>query len=471
MNLMCRRCRIVNLMTLILFLVSWYHNLLTVSSDTPPDIKTGAALTIVQNEENDDGDGEVTVEENGDGDIEQEPPELFKPSKDWKTVKQGQAVPQGLHVRLNLETGEREAKLVEGYHGFERIKSKDNGGSLFSEKTKFTQEELKKALRDFSGMDLREEEEYSKNAEEVKKKFRSYKELKEDFVKINMDIKTEGEIITEMVKQLNKPDITAKDKLQVLSELEYLLHQIDNAVLFSDLGGLELAIKALNDTDSDIKAEATMVLGSALQSNPKVQVLALQTSAMQMFLSLITEESSVAQRSKALFALSSLIRQFPVAQKKFLDFGGLTALASLFHRSGMEKLQVKAVTLLNDLLQEQQSFQVLANLNDPKQKEKLQQYEEVHLEAALQEKGFCDLLPPLLFLPDHDSREKILHAMRTLGSPCHSYFNKAQSILLQLQSEYQKLADEEVAESDKYFTSMLNSVKAVISSLNLKEEL
>ncbi|KAK3590234.1 hypothetical protein CHS0354_041301 [Potamilus streckersoni] len=462
------RIRIVKMITLSFFLICCYHSLLVVSSDTPPGKKDGAALTIVQNEEE---DGEVSVEEIGNGHSEQEPMEVFYPTKDWKMVKQGQAVPQGLHVRLNIETGERQAKLMEGDDGFKYMKSGERQGMVFTEKSQFTRDELKKALKDFKAMDKSEEEEYSKKAEEVKKKFRSYKELKEDFIKLNMDIKTDGEIVTEMVKQLNNSDLATKDKLRVLSELEYLLHQIDNAVLFSDLGGLELAVKSLNDTDSNIKAEATMVLGSALQSNPKVQILALQTDAMQIFLSMITTESSVAHRSKALFALSSLIRHFPIAQKKFLDFGGLTALASLFQEPGLEKLQVKAVTLLNDLLQEQEFFKVITNLNDPKQKEKLRQYEEIHLKAALQEKGFCDFLPPLLHMPEHDSREKVLQAMRTMASPCSSSFQKARPFLLHLQEEYQKLAEEEVNEDFKYFTNMFISIKAVILSLTFKEEL
>ncbi|KAK2180926.1 hypothetical protein NP493_420g05010 [Ridgeia piscesae] len=33
--------------------------------------------------------------------------------RQWQTVRQGQAIPPGLHVRLNLETGQREAKLLE----------------------------------------------------------------------------------------------------------------------------------------------------------------------------------------------------------------------------------------------------------------------------------------------------------------------------------------------------------------------
>lgn len=39
-------------------------------------------------------------------------PKVFKPTDEWQTVREGQDIPPGLHVRLNMETGEREAKLV-----------------------------------------------------------------------------------------------------------------------------------------------------------------------------------------------------------------------------------------------------------------------------------------------------------------------------------------------------------------------
>ena len=39
--------------------------------------------------------------------------EEFVPTDEWQVVKEGQAIPKGLHVRLNLQTGVKEAKLLE----------------------------------------------------------------------------------------------------------------------------------------------------------------------------------------------------------------------------------------------------------------------------------------------------------------------------------------------------------------------
>jgi nucleotide exchange factor SIL1 len=38
--------------------------------------------------------------------------EVFKPSDEWQEVKECQSIPPGLHVRINLQTGLKEAKLL-----------------------------------------------------------------------------------------------------------------------------------------------------------------------------------------------------------------------------------------------------------------------------------------------------------------------------------------------------------------------
>lgn len=40
-------------------------------------------------------------------------PDTFVPTNEWQVVKPGQAVPKGIHVRLNIQTGERTGKLLE----------------------------------------------------------------------------------------------------------------------------------------------------------------------------------------------------------------------------------------------------------------------------------------------------------------------------------------------------------------------
>lgn len=41
------------------------------------------------------------------------PQKVFKPEKYWKVVQPDEAIPRGLHVRINLQTGKKEAKLLD----------------------------------------------------------------------------------------------------------------------------------------------------------------------------------------------------------------------------------------------------------------------------------------------------------------------------------------------------------------------
>jgi len=95
-------------------------------------------------------------------------------------------------------------------------------------------------------------------------------------------------------------------------------------------------------------------LVDGLCSNPAVQIAAIEAGALQQLIRLLSIETSITFRSHLLSALSSLIRHFPFAQRKFLELGGLQALSSLLTQQTYDsgKLSVKAATLVSDLLTE-----------------------------------------------------------------------------------------------------------------------
>lgn len=85
-----------------------------------------------------------------------------------------------------------------------------------------------------------------------------------------------------------------------------------------------------------------------------MQVGAIDADALQILLRLLSSQShsSPELRKKILYAISSLCRHFPYAQKKLLDLGGLSVFREIFQVHGEEKIQVKVVTLLHDLIEE-----------------------------------------------------------------------------------------------------------------------
>ena len=67
-------------------------------------------------------------------------------------------------------------------------------------------------------------------------------------------------------------------------------------------------------------------------SNPKVQIVAVEGGALQLLIRLLSVEpaTSTHVRARMLYALSSLTRHFPFAQARFVQLGGLQVGFSCF---------------------------------------------------------------------------------------------------------------------------------------------
>lgn len=76
--------------------------------------------------------------------------EVFQPTADWQAIKPGQGIPPGLHVRMNLQSGVKEAKLMDGDDG-KRYQSNGNTKQKFIkiDKNIISKQHLKEALKDF----------------------------------------------------------------------------------------------------------------------------------------------------------------------------------------------------------------------------------------------------------------------------------------------------------------------------------
>ena len=91
------------------------------------------------------------------------------------------------------------------------------------------------------------------------------KEIKESFTKQNMTISSEMEIVSSLYERLLK-GTQDNDSMLALDDLEFYVHKYDNAVYFSDLGGVVLLKHLINaSSQPDIVAKAALTLGSAMQ--------------------------------------------------------------------------------------------------------------------------------------------------------------------------------------------------------------
>ncbi|XP_061857924.1 nucleotide exchange factor SIL1 [Colius striatus] len=431
-------------------------------SDRVPEF----ALTKIEESDRKDDSGKEPLTED---DADPEDLEVFYPTHQWQTIHPGQAVPAGSHVRLNLQTGAREAKLPDSNteNGDTREgKRRKRLGKVDVDSSSFTSQELKKAL---AKMKESEKAERKAHEEEVRKKFRPIEQLKEEFEKLNVKMETDYEIMVKLISTFNSSVSTLDEKVAALYDLEYYVHQVDNAKDFLSMGGLQLVIKGLNSTEAVLKEHAAFVLGAALSSNPKVQIEAIEGGALQKLLVMLATEQPLAVKKKALFALSSMLRHFPYAQQHFLKLGGLQVLRSLFRQKGMETLHVRVVTLLYDLIMEKALLE--AAQDGDQLEEKLRQYGRVRLAPALLEQDWCAVVSHMLPAAEHDTREKVLRALGALLGLCRQRFRDDAALtaaLRLLRREYRALAAAERRHGDRrgYFHEMLGSVDSLLRELS-----
>ena len=90
-------------------------------------------------------------------------------------------------------------------------------------------------------------------------------EIRKELEGIDIFLRKDIEIITEHVQVLNSSRTSIQEKEHALDELEYYVHQIDNARDLHSIGGLSLVIKLMNSSEESLRARACFVLGSATQ--------------------------------------------------------------------------------------------------------------------------------------------------------------------------------------------------------------
>ncbi|XP_073676436.1 nucleotide exchange factor SIL1 [Garra rufa] len=426
------------------------------------NVKSPTALTIKEDSD-DHSKGEETLLEDEDS----EDLEVFRPTDKWQTLKPGQAVPAGSHVRLNLQTGQREVKMGEE-EGLKHWRDGNRQGMMNMESPSFTAEELKEALKKFKeGMDDIVDTKQDEDA--VRAQFRPIEELKKDMEALDMLVETDVQVMRRLLNQFNNTNSTTEEKVTALHDLEYLVHQVDNAQNLVSMGGMQLIINALNSTDIRLQESAAFVLGSAVSSNPSVQVVAIEGGALQKLLTLLATQRPVTVKKKVLFAVASLLRHFPFAQIHFLKLGGVHVLSELFQTPGTESLRVRIITVLYDMIIEKELIlQVGMDLiPDASHQERLRQYAEVSLLPVLVEKGWCSLVPELLASPEHDYREKALRTLLAMMAQCQTQYKQNPVLtasLSELQKQYQELVltEQDVGEQDGYFGEILALVDSMV---------
>lgn len=346
-------------------------------------------------------------------------------------------------MRINLQTGLKEAKLLDESERSTAIQNQsgdDDAGSAneplsLEYKADIIEESVRKVKQD-----------------------RSYAELRKAYKDFQKNFRTDGELIVQLIEQYRNFSKTPleselKAKLNTLENLEYLLHQIDNALVFIDSGGLDdvLLPIVVNDTNTDLRVSAMRVLGALAGNNPKAQIKVFERNFGSHLAQILMSSTSSSEISSAMHAFGALLRKFPLAQQRILSTSGTKALIGVLRSTEIElRTKAKVVTLLSDLVLEKR-YVIEASKESSDAVSTLAQYVLIEFESWLPSHGYCAVLEAVLskdyvhFLDQPEVVEQFTDALENTNSLCQPLWSQSAALrhaLLTMRNRFAHSQDE-----------------------------
>lgn len=479
---------------------------------------------------------------------------LFEATDEWQSIEPDHIVPPGLHYRINMATGKKEAKLLDGKANRSKellvvkddkedlteqhrlvvktvVKSKedlaeehrnnqnlahqlnmriaihgplpDKGPHVNEQNREQLNGKINKLQNEFEKFKFDE-----KGAELTKEKqlkdWRTIDEIKKEFEDLNIKLTSDSENVHSLLDRY-RTAVGDEEKITILKDLEYILHQYDVSGDFIKMDGLNvLHDDFLNNRNREIQSLIALVLGSSSSSNPPVKIAIIKSGLFDSLIAKLSSQDDLRLNLRTFYAVSAIVRQFPFAQKQFIEQDGLKILKRFFepdrnssnavvnglvvsNSTDLVKIQTKIISLLSDLKEEHEfTADELHALRKPNStarskelsnvEEKMKQYNAVDLEKNFIAEGYCLILPKNLNNSTLDVREKVLKSMYSFRSACKGDFKRLYlPDLLRIREELRRTAEKERETNDSetndsdddYYQNLTQLTQNLIDYLNL----
>ncbi|KAG4306397.1 hypothetical protein PORY_000385 [Pneumocystis oryctolagi] len=205
-------------------------------------------------------------------------PEIFEATHIFQVVRQDQILPPGLHIRINFNTGVKEAKIMD-----ENEKEENNIILVYQNAhTQTTIINQKKPISD---------------KYEIKPNLKIPQEDREKF-----------SIALTFLTSNNYNN--SKDLIDILSLLEELSHELEFGIeICKSRIVVEHLIHLLKSSESvHVKKLAITVLGASLQNNPQALLYISDLKLTEVLLKSLDSEYDTGVMMKLLYALSSIVK-------------------------------------------------------------------------------------------------------------------------------------------------------------------
>ncbi|KAK2809752.1 hypothetical protein FQN50_003597 [Emmonsiellopsis sp. PD_5] len=131
---------------------------------------------------------------------------------------------------------------------------------------------------------------------------------------------SDAELMKNSMAAIRSPTLPLPEKLIAFDNLEQLVENLDNANNLGPLGLWTPLVEELGAEEEERRMMGAWCIGTAVQNNESAQGMLLKTSptALSTLLSLTQSDPAPSVRKKAVYALSSAIRNFQPAMDELV---------------------------------------------------------------------------------------------------------------------------------------------------------
>ncbi|KAJ1854664.1 nucleotide exchange factor sil1 [Coemansia sp. RSA 1822] len=221
-------------------------------------------------------------------------PRVFNAATEFQPIKPGQEVPAGLHVQIDMGTGQRQARLIP-LADTDAPKSVEVEGANVS------------------------------TGQEVFAVMPSHKDRTQELIDFIVSV---GSLAVD-----RSADEQLVEMLDELKEISYDPRQAER--LMRTPGAISALLQLSNPTHTPFAWSATarrlssITMGTMVQNSPELQGMAFRAGAIPNLVHALRDERDAKTAGKHVFALSALTRGHALALEQFAHLGGLRILRSL----------------------------------------------------------------------------------------------------------------------------------------------
>ncbi|CAM4744954.1 unnamed protein product [Rotaria magnacalcarata] len=150
------------------------------------------------------------------------------------------------------------------------------------------------------------------------------------------------------ISKIKDNQTSEQQKKEFLDELCHWAEELDLAKDFFTIGGLDILAPLLDSNNDDVRIQACSLLANLVQNHEHCQRIIVQSGLQQKLLNIVSDSNNPDLKTKAVTAISALIRGYTLGQLQLQKYHGVKVLIEAIP-SSIPRLQNKLCFLINTL--------------------------------------------------------------------------------------------------------------------------